>query len=219
MQKVVGSNPISRSQKRPAFAGLFCVRGRLVCLRRVGLTPDSPRADRRPFQGKPPVCRSILVRPNRSPSAGLQKVGCSACCGRYPDSSCNGTILRTAPAGAIPAVASVGPVRFQSGNREVNLSPLRDPGEPWPQSRELSPQDGLRGSGAVPITGGLCRGSHTGHRRRCRFHREAGVCAHLGWAAGCRPSQASGADARDARIQAKAAASHPLAMSRITYIG
>jgi hypothetical protein len=49
---------------------------RLVRLRRVGLTPDSPRADRRPFQGKRPVCRPIAVRPNRSPSAGLQTVGC-----------------------------------------------------------------------------------------------------------------------------------------------
>jgi hypothetical protein len=49
---------------------------------------------------KAPVCRSILVRPNRSPSAGLQKVRCSACCGRYPDSCGNGTILRTAPADA-----------------------------------------------------------------------------------------------------------------------
>ena len=63
------------------------------------------RADRRPFQEKRPVCRSILARPNRSPSAGLQKVRCPACCGRYPDSCCNGTILRTAPGGAIPAVA------------------------------------------------------------------------------------------------------------------
>ena len=31
-----------------------------------------------------------------------------ACCGRYPDQYCSGTIQRTAPAGAIPAVAALG---------------------------------------------------------------------------------------------------------------
>jgi hypothetical protein len=36
--------------RRPAFAGFSCGHSRLVRLRRVGLTPDSPRADRRPVQ-------------------------------------------------------------------------------------------------------------------------------------------------------------------------
>ena len=45
------------------------------------------------------------------------------------DSCCNGTILRTAPAGAIPAVAVLGgPVRFQSGNREVTSIRSATPG-------------------------------------------------------------------------------------------
>jgi hypothetical protein len=86
----------------------FCVRSRLVRLRRVGLTPDSPRADRRPFQEKRSVCRLILVRPNRSPSVGLQKVRCSACCGRYPGLLLRRHDPRTAPAGALPAVAVPG---------------------------------------------------------------------------------------------------------------
>jgi hypothetical protein len=103
-----GFESLQPLSKRPAFAGLFRCGSRLVPLHPVGLIPESRRADRRPFQGTPPVCRTILVRPNRSPSAGLQKVRCSACCGRYPDSCCNGTILQTAPAGAIPAVAVPG---------------------------------------------------------------------------------------------------------------
>jgi hypothetical protein len=85
MQKVEGSNPFSRFQKA-GISRPFCVRSRLVHLRRVGLTPDSPRADRRPSQEKRSVCSLIRVRPNRSPSVGLQKVECSACCGGYPDS-------------------------------------------------------------------------------------------------------------------------------------
>jgi hypothetical protein len=51
MQKVEGSNPFSRSQKA-CICRPFLRASRLVRLRRVGLTPDSPRADRRPFQGK-----------------------------------------------------------------------------------------------------------------------------------------------------------------------
>jgi hypothetical protein len=82
--------PCRRSRVRIPSAALgkacicrsFSWRSRLVRLRRVGLTPDSPRPDRPPFQGKSAVCRPIPVRPNRSPSEGLQKVGCSACCGR-----------------------------------------------------------------------------------------------------------------------------------------
>ena len=113
MQKVVGSNPISRSQKGLYLQAFFCVHSRLVRLCLVGLTPDWSRADRRPFQGKPAVCRPILVRPNRSSSAGLQEVRCSACYGRYADSCCNGTTLRIAPVGAIPAVVALG---AQSGS-------------------------------------------------------------------------------------------------------
>jgi hypothetical protein len=46
------------------FAGVFCCGSRLVPLRPVGLIPDSRPADRRRLQGKRPVCRPILVRPN-----------------------------------------------------------------------------------------------------------------------------------------------------------
>ena len=36
-------------------------------------------------------------------------------------------------------------------------------------TRTAPSADGVRGSGAVPITGGLCRAVTRGHRRRCRF--------------------------------------------------
>ena len=155
-----GFESLQPLRKTPAFAGLFDVRSRLVRLRRVGLTPDSPRADRRPFQEKRPVCRPILVRPNRSPSAGLQKVRCSACCDRYPDSCCNGTILRTAPTGAIPAVAVLGASPVSVRKPRGQPRPLRDPASHGTQSRE--PQDGVRDSG-VPHHGELVsRQSHGG---------------------------------------------------------
>jgi hypothetical protein len=50
-----------------------------------------------------------------------------------------------------------------------STSPVPRPGEPWPQRRELSPQNGIRGSGAVPITGASVAAVTRGHRRRCRF--------------------------------------------------
>jgi hypothetical protein len=124
------------------------VRSRLVRLNRVGLTPDSPRADRRPFQEKRSVCRLILVRPNRSPSVGLQKVRCSACCGRYADSCCNGTILRTEPTGAIRAVAVLGGQSgFSPETARSTSTRSATPASHRTQSRE--PQDGIRGSRAA----------------------------------------------------------------------
>jgi hypothetical protein len=108
--------------KRPAFAGLFCVRSRLVRLRRVGLTPDSPRGPSSAFQGKRPVCRPILVRPNRSTSAGLQR-------SRVPPAGCNATILWTAPAGAIPAVAVLGAQSGFSPETARSTSPLLSVGK------------------------------------------------------------------------------------------
>ena len=109
--------------RRPAIAGLLCVRSRLVRLRRVGLIPDSRSADRRPFQRKPPVCRPILVRPNPSPSARLQEIGVRPAAAVTPIPAANGTIPWTAPAGRGPC----GPVRFQSGTA-TSTSPAPRPG-------------------------------------------------------------------------------------------
>ena len=53
-----GFESLQPLRKRPVFAGLFCVRSRLVRLRRVGLTPDSPRADRRPSKEKTPCLQA-----------------------------------------------------------------------------------------------------------------------------------------------------------------
>ena len=144
------------------FAGIFRCGSRLVLLHQVGLTPDSRSADRRRLQGKCPVCRPILVRPNRSHSAGLQKVECSACCGRWPTVPANRTFLRT---DACPRATSDpdprGRVRFQSRYREVDLGPHSDPGEHGSHAAS-SPQIGVRGSGAVPVTGGMGRGNRSG---------------------------------------------------------
>ena len=128
-----------------------CAVGLCVC---VGseLTPDSQRADRRPFQGKRPVCRPILVRPNRSPSAGLQNVRCSACCGPLarlllqPDNP-EDSARRRDTSGRGP----LGLVRFQSGTAKSTSPRCATPASHGPQSRELSPQEGVRG--AVPSRG------------------------------------------------------------------
>jgi hypothetical protein len=67
----------------------------------------------------------------------------------------NSTFLRTdACRRAASDSAPRGRVRFQSGYREADPGPHSEPGEPWLPRRELS-ADGVRGSGAVPVTGGL----------------------------------------------------------------
>ena len=162
MQKVVGFDSHQPLSEDLCFAGIFRCGSRLVLLHQVGLTPDSRSADRRRLQGKCPVCRPILVRPNRSHSAGLQKVECSACCGRWPTVPANRTFLRT---DACPRATSDpdprGRVRFQSRYREVDLGPHSDPGEHGSHAAS-SPQNGVRGSGAVPVTGGMGRGNRSG---------------------------------------------------------
>jgi hypothetical protein len=70
-----------------------------------------------------------------------------------------------------------GPVRFQSGNREVNPRPARDPASHGPQSREFSQQDGVRGSGAVPSPGACAAAGTRVIAEGVAFHRRAGVCA------------------------------------------
>jgi hypothetical protein len=130
----------SAASKRPVFAGLFRVISRVVRLRRVGLTPDSPRADRRRIQGKRRVRRPIVARPNRSPSAGPQKVKRSACCGRQQALPANGTFLRRdACRRDTSDPAPRGRVRSQSGNRG---RPLR-PGEPKLPGRKVSRRTAL----------------------------------------------------------------------------
>ena len=97
-------------RKRRVFAGLLCVRSRLVRLRRVGLTPDSPRpivgrSKENPLFAGPFwfVRTQVLLRACRRSGVRLLRP-------LPPD--CSGTIQRTAPAGAIPAVAAL---RGQSG--------------------------------------------------------------------------------------------------------
>ena len=134
MQKVEGSNPFSRFRKGLHLPGLFHVSSRLVRLRRVGLNPDSRPADRRRFQRKRTVCRPIPARPNRSPSAGPQKVKCSARRGRTPALPASGTFLRSDA--CRPDISDPSPrerVRSQSGNRKVDLDPAqsRQAPNPW----------------------------------------------------------------------------------------
>jgi hypothetical protein len=142
------------------------VRSRLVRLRRVGLTPDSPRADRRPFQEKRPVCRPILVRPNRSPSAGLQKVGCSACAAVSPT-----------PAATARSCGQRPPARYQR-SRSLGASPKT--------ARSTSPRSAIRraiapsavsflrrpaseAAARSPSRGACAVAVTRGHRRRCRM--------------------------------------------------
>jgi hypothetical protein len=81
MQKVVGSNPISRFRKA-CDAGLFRWTSRVVRLRRVGLIPDS-RA-RRASGGfkKAPACRQFWSVRTEERLQAAQNVKPSACCDR-----------------------------------------------------------------------------------------------------------------------------------------
>jgi hypothetical protein len=80
-----------------------------------------------------------------------------------------------------------GPVRFQSGNREADLGPLRDLASHGSQSRDLSRRTA---SEAAAHNGELVpRQSREVIAEGVAFHRQAGVCAHLGWAPARRPTQ------------------------------
>jgi hypothetical protein len=153
MHKVVGSNPISRLRRPVICTSFFGSADRSVRLRRVGLIPDSRRGERRAasrnsrfasdsgrFEPKS-VCRlrrrsSLLLAGAVSPL--LLQRGVRAC-GRVP--------------GPMPAIRVSGRVRFQSGNPESSA-------RGWSRRAmavdavELLRQDGLRGSGEAPVTGG-----------------------------------------------------------------
>ena len=130
MQKVEGSNPFSRSQKGLHLQGFFmCAVGLCVCV-----WSDSLRTRRGPIVGrskKNALFAGRLVRPNRSPPAGLQKVECS------PAAALGRLFLQMArfAQGRLPARCQ----RSRSLGRESDFSPdsggrplASDPGEPWP---------------------------------------------------------------------------------------
>ena len=140
-------------------------------LRRVGLTPDSPRADRRPFRENALfagrfwfVRTEVLLRACRR--SGVLPAGC------------NGTIRWIAPPGDTSARGPWGQSGFspktglQSGSvrksrGQSTSSPLRDPASHGSQSRELSRQDGVRGGGAgdpSPLNVALSMRHRTGAR-------------------------------------------------------
>jgi hypothetical protein len=121
----------SAALKRPAFAGLFCVRSRLVRLSRVGLTPDSPRADRRPFREKRLFAGRFWFVRTEVLLRACRRSGVRSAAAVRPTPAATPRSCRQRPPARYQRSRSLGPVRFQSGNREVNLDPLRDPGEPW----------------------------------------------------------------------------------------
>ena len=107
------------------------MRSRLVRLRRVGLIPDSRLADGRRLKETPGLqadSRSSelksFCRPAEGRVFGLLRPLPRLLLQRHDPAD---SARRRDTSGRGPW----GPVRFQSGNREVNLDPLRDPGEPW----------------------------------------------------------------------------------------
>jgi hypothetical protein len=189
MQKVEGSNPFSRSREglhlQVFFVGAvgWCVgvgsdslrtrRGPIVRRSKetLCLQADSGSSEPKSFCGPGegrvfcllrPLARLLLQR--HDPADGARRRDTS---GRGP----------------------WGPVRFQSRHREVNLGPRRDLGA---MARR-----------AVSLLGGRRprqrRGAHHGELvpRQSRgviaegvaFHRQAGVCAHLGSAPARRPTR------------------------------
>jgi hypothetical protein len=169
---------------RPAFAGLFRVRSRLVRLRRVGLTPDSPRTDRRPFQRKPPVCRPILVRPNPSPSARLQKVGCSPAAAVTPTRTAAARSSGQRPPARYRRSRHLGasPVSVRKPRGQPRPAPRQPPASHGTQRRELLRRrrpTQLRGPHNEDL---VSPESHGGHRRGCGFPSATRRSARTTWA-------------------------------------
>jgi hypothetical protein len=67
----------SAALEKTCFLQAFCMRRRLVRLRRVGVTPDSPRADHRPFQDNALFAGRFWFVRTEVILRGLQQVGCS----------------------------------------------------------------------------------------------------------------------------------------------
>jgi hypothetical protein len=166
MQKVEGSNPFSRFQKGPYLQAFFASAvGLCVC---VG--SDSLRTRRGPivrrskenalFAGRFWFVRTeVLLRACRRsgvlPAAAVSPTLAAAArsCGRR-DTSGPGPL---------------GPVRFQSGNRQVNLGPLRDLASHGPQSRELSRTTASEAAARCPSRGACAAAVTRGHLRGRRF--------------------------------------------------
>jgi hypothetical protein len=192
--------PLSR---RPAFAGLLRWGSRHVRLCRVGLKPDSRPADRHWCEGKRPLCRPIAVRPNRSPSAGPQKVECSGRCGRRPALPANGPFLRTDACRALPAIPILGGESdFSPDTVRSTLAPHSDPGEPRLPRRELSAGRPRQRRGARHGRLGLWQ-SLGGPSSRLSLTSEAGVCSQPGL--GSCSSSAAGVPRTGTRALASAA--------------
>jgi hypothetical protein len=157
-----GFESLQPLRKRAAFAGLFRGRSRLVRLRRVGLTPDSPRPDRPPFQEK----RCLQADSGSSePKSFCGPAEGRVFCLLRPLARL--LLRRDDPADS--GRGPWGPVRFQSGNREVNLGPLRDPASDGPQSRELSRTTASEAAARCPSRGACAAAVTRGHLRGRRF--------------------------------------------------
>jgi hypothetical protein len=203
-----GFESLQPLRKRPAFAGLFGLGSRLVRLRPVGLKPDSPRADRRPFHRNP------CVQAHSGPSE--PKSFCGVC------RRSGIRLLRPLPRLLLqrhdPADSarrrdtSGGRTSGQSGfspKPGVNLGPLR--GNP---RRAMAPRavsfsgrrrpTELRGPDKEDL---VSRESHGGHRRGVSVSiGNQTFCPDLGWAAGRRPQQKPSEPPRECRVHAIATA-------------
>jgi hypothetical protein len=97
----------SAASENLRFAGIFRCGSRLVPLHPVGLIPDSRSADRRRLQGKRPVCRPISFVQTEVILQACRRSGVRLL-RPLRRLVLQGTIQRTAPAGAIPTVAVLG---------------------------------------------------------------------------------------------------------------
>jgi hypothetical protein len=180
----------SAASERPAFAGLF-LRAQSACASASGRTGSGLAAGRSSAVPRKTPCLQVdSGSPNRSPSAGLQKVRCSALLGPVirlllqrhnpVDSARRRDTSGRGPWGPNPV--SVQKPRGQSAL-------LRDPASHGPQSRELLRRTASEAAARAHHRWLVPRQSHGVITEGVAFHRQAGVCSQLGWAAGCRPQQ------------------------------
>jgi hypothetical protein len=174
---VVGSPPPSSSchaegrgfeslqplPRRPAFKGLFRGRSRLVRLHPVGLIPDS-----RPGRSSADPRKTRCLQADSGSSE--PKSFCGPAEGRVfclPRPLARPLLQRDDPTDS--GRGPWGPVRFQSGNSEVDLGPLRDLASDGPQSRELSHRTASEAAARCPSRGACAAAVTRGHLRGRRF--------------------------------------------------
>ena len=193
MQKVEGSNPFSRSRKRPAFAGLFSSRSRVVPLH-PGRTETGLEAGRSSAASRKKAWFAGRFCSSEPKSfGGLQKVHVRPATAVTPPPAHRHDPADSARRGDTSGRGPWGRVRFQSGNRGSTSPRSATPASHgYPEPVSSLRRTAAEAAARAPHRG-LVRGSHTGViAEGVAVHRQAALCLRVRGAAAPRPERAPG---------------------------